>query len=122
MGIERVLGGLTAQGASVEAAGVIRNYSELPSYIGEMQGGSSERARRIAAKRLATPRVYRPTKATDIRREIWKKLMANLSLGPPSAFADLSIDGVVGVPELREVAFRGHRRSGGRGSRLGHQP
>ncbi len=103
VGIERVLGGLTAQGASGEAAGVIRNYSELPSYIGEMGGGSSERARRIAA---AFSNAGLPThESTDIRREIWKKLMANLSLGPPSAFADLSIDGVVGVPELREVAF-----------------
>ena len=103
VGMERVLGGLTAQGASVEAAGVIRNYSELPSYIGEMGGGSSRRALRVAEAFTAAGL---PThESEDIRREIWKKLMANLSLSPASALADLSLDDVVGVPELRDVLF-----------------
>ena len=103
VGMERVLGGLTAQGASVEAVGVIRNYSELPSYIGEMGGGSSRRALRVAEAFTAAGL---PThESEDIRREIWKKLMANLSLSPASALADLSLDDVVGVPELRDVLF-----------------
>ena len=103
VGMERVLGGLTAQGASVESPGVIRNYSELPSYIGEMRGGSSERALRVAEAFTAAGL---PThESEDIRREIWKKLMANLSLSPASALADLSLDDVVAVPELRDVLF-----------------
>ena len=103
IGMERVLGGLTAQGAGVESAGVIRNYSELPSYIGEMRGGSSARARRIAEAFTAAGL---PThESEDIRREIWKKLMANLSLSPASAMADLRLDDVMEVPELREVLF-----------------
>ena len=103
VGMERVLGGLTAQGASVESPGVIRNYSELPSYIGEMGGGSSERALRVAEAFTAAGL---PThESEDIRREIWKKLMANLSLSPASALADLSLDDVVAVPELRDVLF-----------------
>ena len=48
-GVDRVLGGLTAQGANIEGPGVVRNHAELPSYIGEMQGGVSDRSREIAA-------------------------------------------------------------------------
>ena len=48
-GTDRVLGGLTAQGANVEAPGIIRNHAELPSYIGEMAGGVSDRTSKIAA-------------------------------------------------------------------------
>ena len=36
LGSEHVLGGLTAQGAIVVEAGVIRNFGDLPSYIGEL--------------------------------------------------------------------------------------
>ena len=44
-----VLGGLTAQGASIEAPGVVRNYAELPSWIGEMFSGNGPRATHLAS-------------------------------------------------------------------------
>ena len=34
LGAERVLGGVTAQGASIEGPGCIRTYADLPSQIG----------------------------------------------------------------------------------------
>ena len=44
-----VLGGLTAQGAvMVVEPGVVRNFGDLPTYIGELEAGSSERALAIA--------------------------------------------------------------------------
>ena len=48
IGAGRVFGGVSAQGATVVGPGVVRNFSDLPSYIGEMAGGLSERAERIA--------------------------------------------------------------------------
>ena len=42
LGTERVLGGVTAQGASIEGPGCIRSYADLPSQIGEMEGGASD--------------------------------------------------------------------------------
>ena len=43
LGTERVLGGVTAQGASIEGPGRIRSYADLPSQIGGV-GGRRERA------------------------------------------------------------------------------
>src|SRR6202012_4523729 len=47
-GERAVLGGLTSQGATLEAPGVVRNYAVLPSLIGEMSGGVSKRTRELA--------------------------------------------------------------------------
>ena len=102
VGSERVLGGWTAQGASVEAPGVVRNYSEFPTQLGEMEGGMSERATAIAA---AFSEAGLPTKASaDILGGIWKKLMLNVALSAPSAFTALSLAEAMAVPELLAVA------------------
>ncbi len=103
IGQEHVLGGVTAQGASVVEAGVVRNYSDLPTHIGEMQGGLSERATRIAA--ALTEAGLQTDASEDIRYDIWKKLLANVALSPTSAGANLTIKQVIRHPELREVAF-----------------
>lgn len=101
VGAGRVLGGWTAQGASVEAPGVVRNYSEFPTHVGEMAGGISDRARAIAA---AFSKAGLPTEAShDIVGGIWKKMMANVGLSAPSAFTNLPIGQAAAVPELRAV-------------------
>src|SRR4030095_16899755 len=48
LGAEKVLGGLAAQAGLAEAPGVVRNFGALPTYIGEMAGGLSDRAAAIA--------------------------------------------------------------------------
>ena len=102
-GMERVLGGVTAQGAAVEGPGAVRNFGDLPTHIGEMGGGVSERARRIAA---ALDKAGLQTSAVaDIRQAIWKKLLANIAISPTSAIANLTIKQVFALPELKETAF-----------------
>ena len=103
IGMDRVLGGVTAQGASMVEAGVVMNYSDLPSHIGEMVGGSSERSERIAA---AFSEAGLQTDASEnILYDIWKKLLANIALSPTCAVANLTINEVMGLPELRETSF-----------------
>ena len=103
VGMERVLGGVTAQGAAVEGPGAVRNFGNLPTHIGEMGGGISERAQRIAA---ALDRAGLQTTAVpDIRQAIWKKLLANIAISPTSAIANMTIKQVFAVPELTETAF-----------------
>ena len=103
VGMERVLGGVTAQGAAVEGPGAVRNFGNLPTHIGEMGGGISERSERIAA---ALDRAGLQTTAVpDIRQAIWKKLLANIAISPTSAIANMTIKQVFAVPELRETAF-----------------
>lgn len=102
-GMARVLGGVTAQGAAVEGPGAVRNFGDLPTHIGEMSGGVSERSRRMAS---AFDRAGLQTSAVpDIRQAIWKKLLANIAISPTSAIANMTIKQVFAVPALRETAF-----------------
>ena len=103
IGDDKVLGGLTAQGASIEGPGVVQNYAELPSWIGEMREGGTERTRRLA-ERLSAHGL--PTSASDnIRLDIWKKLMANVGISAASGIANLKIKHVMQVQEMRETVF-----------------
>lgn len=104
LGDEHVLGGLTAQGATVVEAGVVRNFGNLPTYIGEFAGGLSERASAIAD---AFSRHGLPTIASaDIKKEKWQKLLGNAALGAVSAATDLTSAEIVAIPALREVVLR----------------
>ena len=103
IGPERVLGGTTAQGASVVEAGVVRNYSNLASLIGEMNGGPSIRTTRIAD--AFTEAGLRTVVSDNIQYAIWKKLFANVVVGPTCAVVDLTINGMKAVPELWDVAL-----------------
>ena len=104
LGEEHVLGGLTAQGAVVVEPGVIRNFGDLPTYIGELSGGLSERAVAIAG---ALTKHRLPTFASaDIKKQKWQKLLGNVALGAASAATDMTSAAMVAVPELRQVILR----------------
>ena len=104
LGADCVLGGLTAQAGLVEAPGVVRNFGDLPSYIGEMAGGVSERAAAIAE---AFSGHGLPTRASaDIEREMWKKLLGNVGLSAVSGATDLRSVDIMAVPELRATVIR----------------
>ncbi len=104
LGVERVLGGLTAQAGRVEAPGVVRNYGDLPTYVGEMKGGLSKRAEAVAD---AMTRHGIPTHASaDIKRDKWKKLLGNIGLSAISGATDLRSMDIIAVPELKTVVFR----------------
>ena len=103
VGAERVLGGVTAQGASIEGPGCIRSYADLPSQIGEMEGGASERATGIA--RAFSEHGLETTASADIRHDIWKKLMVNASVSAMSGITNLTIGEAVAIPELRRMCY-----------------
>ncbi|MXW49907.1 MAG: 2-dehydropantoate 2-reductase [Gammaproteobacteria bacterium] len=100
---DRVLGGLTAQGANIEAPGIVRNHAELPSYIGEMKGGITKRTRSIA-KMLTDANL--PTEASEnIRRDIWRKLMANIAISAVSGITGLNIGQIFNGHMADDVAY-----------------
>jgi len=104
IGREHVVSGLTAQAGLVEAPGVVRNFGDLPTHIGEMAGGLSARVEAIAS---AFTRHGLPTTASaDIKREKWKKLLGNVGLGAISAVTDLRSFEIMQVPELQATVFR----------------
>jgi 2-dehydropantoate 2-reductase len=103
VGESRVLGGVTAQGASMEGAGCVRNYADLPSQIGEMGGGVSARAGTVAA--AFTAHGLQTTASENIRHDIWKKLMANVGISAASGASNLSLGNLMEVPELRATCY-----------------
>ena len=103
IGEEKVLGGLTAQGASMDGPGIVRNYADLPSHIGEMRGGLSDRV--TALSHVFTKHGLQTEPSPDIRLDIWKKLMANVGLDPTSGITNLPIGRVMAVPAMRETIF-----------------
>lgn len=104
LGDENVIGGLTAQAGLIEAPGVVRNFGDLPTTIGEMKGGISDRTVAIAK---AFTQHGLPTKASaEIKRDKWKKLLGNVALGAISAVTDFRSFEIMRVPELKEIVFR----------------
>jgi 2-dehydropantoate 2-reductase len=104
IGAGNVMAGLTSQAGLVEAPGVVRNFGNLPTHIGEKAGGISERATAIAA---AFTRHNLPvTPSANIMRDKWKKLLGNVALGAISAVTDMRSFEIMAVPELRETALR----------------
>jgi 2-dehydropantoate 2-reductase len=104
LGAEAVLGGLTSLGATLEGPGVVRNYASLPTVVGELRGGLSARAERLAA--LMTAHGI-PTRASDeILAEKWRKLMLNVAMSATSGLTGLTIGGVASLPALSSVARR----------------
>lgn len=103
VGAQRVVAGLTAQGATAVGPGVIHNYGALPSYVGELAGGISERVQKLAS--LFSAAGLETHASENIRRDMWKKLLGNVGLSPTSAITNLSSAQIMSVPELREVVL-----------------
>ena len=102
-GEDRVLGGLTAQGANIEGPGIVRNHAELPSYIGEMSCGISDRASAVAG--LLTGAGL-PTEPSDnIRQDIWRKLMANIAISAVSGITGLNIGQIFNEHRADSVSY-----------------
>jgi 2-dehydropantoate 2-reductase len=103
LGPQHVMGGLTAQAGLVEAPGVVRNFGDLPTIVGEMAGGLSDRATAIAT--AFTRHGLATAASADIKRDKWKKLLGNVALGAISAVTDLRSFEIMRVPELQEIVF-----------------
>ena len=98
VGLERVIGCMVNSANEVVAPGVIRNsQGTLNKFtLGEPGGTISNRVRRIAAA-FERAGVAAPI-STDIRVEIWDKLLRNLSTSPICALTGEPI-GVIGRHE-----------------------
>lgn len=104
VGAEQVLGGLTTMAGHMLEPGLIRDFSRAPSYIGEMTGGISERAERIAA---AFSEAGLETHASaDIVRDIWKKLLGNIAMSAVSGATDLTLARALTIPTIRATCLR----------------
>ncbi len=86
-GKEKVLGGTTTQASNVLGPGHIKNHAALPSWIGEYDGGMSDRVKDLAE--TFTAHNLETIAAPDIKKRKWMKLFALTAIGPLSSIFDL---------------------------------
>ena len=103
VGEDKVLGGLTAMAGLLLEPGKIRDFSRVPSYIGEINGGPSERANNIAEK--LTCAGLETYISEDIFHDIWKKLLGNISMSAISGLTNLTSATIMNVPELKSICL-----------------
>jgi len=86
-GKDKVLGGTTTQASNIVGPGHIKNHAALPSWIGEYEGGMSNRVSDLAE--TFTAYNLETIAATDIKKRKWMKLFALTAIGPLSSVFDL---------------------------------
>lgn len=104
VGRDNVLGGLTAMAGMRLGPGKIRDFSRVPTYIGEMDGGISERATQLAAAFSAAG--LETHASGDVVRDIWKKLLGNISMSALSGATNLTSADCLAVPALKATSLR----------------
>ena len=103
LGEENVFGGLTAMAGARTGPGQIHDFDRVPSYIGEWGGGMSPRAEAIAAAFTAAGLETRAS--ADIRTEIWKKLLGNMTMSAVSGVTNLTSAEILRMESLRRVCL-----------------
>ena len=87
-GKEKVLGGTTTQASNILGPGHIKNHASLPSWIGEYEGGMSDRVKSVAE--TFTAHGLETIPSDNIKKRKWMKLFALTAIGPLSAIFNLN--------------------------------
>lgn len=102
--LDRVVGCVAYSPNTVVEPGLARCASTQSRFIVGPAGRSGKAAAEFAATVLDDASIEAPI-ATDIRAEVWRKLLLNTALGPVAALTGSNNQQVVSDPVLREFAF-----------------
>ena len=117
IGPQRAIGCVVYVASEIAEPGVIRHLSGSRCSLGEPTGQKTARAKALS-RALVAAGVRAPVRS--IRREMWVKLLGNVSFNPISALTLATLDRVATEPGTRAVArammeeTRDHRRGAGR--------
>ena len=87
VGVNKVLGGTTTQASNILGPGHIKNHASLPSWIGEYEGGLSDRVKDLAE--TFTAHGLETIASDNVKKRKWMKLFALTAVGPLSAIFDM---------------------------------
>ncbi len=99
---ERVLGCVVYPAAELVAPAVIQHVEGNRFPVGELDGSSSERVKRVSEAFIAA-KLQAPI-LDNIRAEIWLKLWGNLTFNPISALSRATLAGICQYPLSRALA------------------
>jgi 2-dehydropantoate 2-reductase len=98
----RVVGCVVYPSTIIVEPGVIEHIEGTRFAIGEPDGGKSERCRRIADAFIKAG--LRCPIRTDIRHDMWVKIMGSVAFNPISALTRATLIEIVKCPETRDLA------------------
>lgn len=103
LGAKNVFGGLTSMAGARQGPGSVHDFDRVPSYIGEWRGGMSARAADIAAQFTAAGLETRAS--ADIRTDIWRKLLGNMTMSAVSGLTNLTSTEALNIDAVRQVCL-----------------
>ena len=99
---ERIIGCVVYPAATIVEPGVIQHEEGNRFSIGELDGSSSERCKNLSAA-IGNAGLRAPVRS-NIRQEIWVKLLGNLAFNPVSALTKASMVEIATDPDASAVA------------------
>lgn len=100
--LTRVVGCIVYPSTIIVEPGVVEHIEGTRFAIGEPDGSKSERCRLIADALIKSG--LRCPIRTDIRHDMWVKLMGSVAFNPISALTRATLAEIVGNPETRDLA------------------
>jgi 2-dehydropantoate 2-reductase len=101
--IDRVIATVVYPAAEIERPGVIRHVEGNRFSLAEIDGAKSERISAISE--VFGRAGFKAPVVTDVRTEIWTKLLGNLSLNPISALTHATLQDICRHPKTRALAM-----------------
>lgn len=112
VGAERVLAGITAQGAALLEPGLVRHGGLGATWIAPWQNGG--RAAKVAQRvsEVLTRAGFITWVAGDARVLLWTKLAVNAAINPLTAILGVTNGELLAMPEARSLMERAAREAG----------
>jgi 2-dehydropantoate 2-reductase len=101
--IDRVIATVVYPAAEIERPGVIRHVEGNRFSLAEIDGAKSERISAISE--IFGGAGFKAPVVTDVRTEIWTKLLGNLSLNPISALTHATLQDICRYPKTRALVM-----------------
>jgi 2-dehydropantoate 2-reductase len=114
---QRVIGCVVYPASDLLAPGVVRHIEGNRLPVGELDGSTSERVKRVSD--CFTAAGFKAPVLTDIRSEIWLKLWGNLTFNPISALTRCTLVDICRDPLTRELAANMMREAQAIATKLG---
>ena len=100
----RVIGSIAYIAAEIVEPGVVRHIESNRLSMGEPDGSRSDRVKAIAQSLVAAG--LKAPVTTNLRSEIWVKVLGNIAFNPISALTGGTLAGIAAYPATRELVRR----------------